>query len=180
MSIDDTDFILKRSSCYRLNNDDCSEVYTTHTDWSSSYVDGTVELDIEGLLPYTMYMFMFNGTFSVNFSVSTNAATPEGFEEDKIHVTSTLTTLTVNWEGPAMLNGPLNNVTISIATASPQSSDSRKKRSPGQVFDMQISDKVSGTVSFNNLNISTVYTVQVTVINRYDVISLIPMTSYMY
>ena len=120
-----------------------------------------------------MYNFMFSGMFSVNFSVSTDADAPEGFGEDKICVTSTLTTLTVNWKEPDMLNGPLNNVTISIATAGQQSSGSRKRRSTGQFFDMEISNEVSGTVSFDNLDISTVYTVQVTVINRYDVIWLI-------
>ena len=121
-----------------------------------------------------MYNFMFNGTFSVNFSVSTAPDAPEGFGEDKIRVTSTLTTLTVNWEEPDMLNGPLDNVTISIATAGQQSSRSRKRRSTGQFFD---SNEMSGTVLFNNLLISTDYTVQVTVTNRYDVIWLILMTS---
>ena len=168
-SIDVTNFILKQKNCSLLNdNADCNEVYTTHTNWSSSDVDGAIKLDIEGLLPYTMYNFMFN---EVKFSVSTDAAAPEGFGEDKIHVTSTLTTLTVNWEKPAMLNGPLDQVTISITAVSSPQSNLRKRRSTGD--HMLSSPEVSGSVLFNNLDISTVYTVQVAVINRYDVI---PMT----
>ena len=174
--MDDRDFTLKQISCSLLKNGDCNEIYTPHNDWSSSYVEGAVKLDIKGLLPYTMYSFTFNGTFSVNFSVSTDAAAPEGFGEDKIHVTSTLTTLTVNWEEPAMLNGPLTQVNISITP-----STSKKRRSADQGFGMLLtSNEVSGNVLFNNLTISTVYIVQVTVINRYDAILLIPLTSCVY